>query len=1021
MLHREIEELRQSTSLRSGSEIQLLSGLISDQKMSLERLQVLREEMPMQSEMPIESSKRSLSGDKRYLDILEFSPDGYLVTDPSGIIQDSNKAASSLLNADRQLLLCKPMNIFVDKSDLKAFYDRIERLRSGEQVLAFEALLGSREGSKFMASVSAGPIFADGRLEGMLWHLRDITGQVQAEAALKRREKALREAYIDLERKIQERTEKLVEANCELMKSNEALQSEVVDHARAQRLLRLQRDLAIDINSARSMIESLGVILDAALEVDGIDCGGVYIIDESSGELGLTLYKGLSERFVESCSHYDADSFRAGMVRSGEWIYMGGRDLQGPPFRDLMEEGLRSLAALPMKYDGRVIACLNLASRTYDEIPLDARTALEALAASTAEIMARIKAEEELRESEERFKAIFETARDSIFIKDTSLQYTQVNPAMERLFCRPASELIGLTDIELFGFEAGSQVQRTDLRVLNGEVVEEEHTRPVNGAFRTFHVVKVPMSDGSGRITGLCGIARDITDRRLTDETVRRWSHIFENADWGVVFSSGDERKFEMVNPAYARMHRYSVEELIGEPITKVFPSDDWESLERHIQIAHERGHYIFEADHIRKDGSRFPAANDVTTLRDEDGRIMGRIVYVQDITERKIAEEMLLKAKEAAEAAAVAKTEFLATMSHEIRTPMNAVIGMTSILLEDGLTKEQRDCVETIRSSGDALLAIINDILDLSKIDREGAKREYQPLDLHECLKSSIELVASEASKKGLGLTCAVGEGVPGTILSDVNRLRQVLVNLIGNAVKFTEAGRILITASARNMESDLYEISFSIEDTGIGIPHESLGKLFLPFSQVDMSTTRRYGGTGLGLAISKRLVELMDGKIWAESSPGIGSIFHFTIRARCAEMEEQREVKDLPKSDRPARRAMHILLAEDSLVSQKMTMLMLHRLGYRADAVADGLEVLEALKRQQYDVILMDVQMPDMDGLEATRAIRRQWPLGPKIIAVTAYALEGDRERCIEAGMDGYLAKPIKMEELRSILESI
>ncbi|HWQ18830.1 MAG TPA: ATP-binding protein, partial [Methanotrichaceae archaeon] len=748
MLHREIEELKQCTSYDPSSKIQLLSRLLSDLRASLEELQA-RQEMPGQREGQFGPAADLDGEDKRHLDLLEFAPDGYLVTDLYGIIKEANGAASSLLGVDRHFLLCKPMSIFLDESDLKALSAQMDRLKKGEQIPAFEMPMGFHEEPKFLASVSGSPIFANGNLVGMLWLLRDITRQSQAEAALKKSEKALRESRANLERKVQERT-------AQLTRVNQNLQKEVSERLEAEEALR---------ESERRLIDTIDFLPDATFVIDN---------------------------------------------------------------------------------EGRVIAW---------------------------------------------------------------------NHAIEALTGIKARDILGKGDYE--------------------------YAIPFFGERRPILIDLVLRPDSV--------IERD-----------------------------------------YANLERRDGM-LVGEAYVPCL-----------------------------NDGKAFMWGK-AAILYDCSGKIVGAIESIRDITDRKKSEEALLKAKEAAEAAAKAKTEFLATMSHEIRTPMNAVIGMTSLLLDDSLTPEQRDCVETIRSSGDALLAVINDILDLSKIEREGARREYQPLDLHECLKSSIELVASEASKKGLGLTCAIDEAVPVTILSDVNRLRQVLVNLIGNAVKFTESGRISITVVARNLEDGLYEIRFSIDDTGIGIPQESLDKLFQPFSQVDMSNTRRYGGTGLGLAISRRLVELMDGRIWAESIPAKGSIFHFTILARSAEMEEQRAVKEMQSVRPHPRRAIHILLAEDSLVSQKMTMLMLYRLGYRADAVANGLEVLEALKRQHYDVILMDVQMPEMDGLEATRAIRRLWSLGPKIIAITAYALEGDREMCIEAGMDGYLAKPIKIEELRLMLENI
>ena len=478
------------------------------------------------------------------------------------------------------------------------------------------------------------------------------------------------------------------------------------------------------------------------------------------------------------------------------------------------------------------------------------------------------------------------------------------------------------------------------------------------------------------------------------------------------------------VNPAFARLFGYNSPQEMIACVTDIGqqlynnPKDRERAIKQIIEQGYLEG---FELEVHRRDGTKFWVSMNTRIVRDEDG--LHYDGTVEDITKRKRAEDMLRAAKEVAEAATKSKSDFLANMSHEIRTPMNAVIGMTCLLLDEELTAIQKDYVETIRSSGEALLDIINDILDISKIEGGMMEMEHQPFSLQRCIEESIELGAENAAKKGLEMEYEIEQDIPDVVLGDYARLRQVLINLIGNAVKFTEKGCISIFVSGGKSDDGSYEIHFAVKDSGIGIPDDKADRLFQLFSQVDASTARRYGGTGLGLAISKKLVQMMNGRIWAESRPGIGSIFHFTIKVQPTQIalaDEGKRASSIKAVSQDQDPPLRILLAEDNLINQRVALHMLAKLGLMGDVASNGQEVLQALESHRYDVILMDVQMPEMDGLETTKTIRKMWPDGPRIIAMTAAAFKSDREMCIDAGMDDYIRKPVRIDELAAALKS-
>ncbi|WP_438479424.1 response regulator [Oleiharenicola lentus] len=783
----------------------------------------------------------------------------------------------------------------------------------------------------------------------------------------------------------------------------------------------------------------------------------------------------------------------------------------------------------------------------------------------------RRKVEARLKATDERLNLALDSTQVGVYEWDVESDQFYCTPSVWKItgYDPSAMPATGQGWLNLLPESDQARVRSVIEAHFNGETpfIELEHCIPhQNGEWIWIALrAKCTSFSAAHRPLRVLGTLQNINARKLADEALRlsqaesrKLSLVASKTDNAVIITD-ELGRIEWVNESYSRLTGRRLADVATRPLVELLsnPEGTSDTVQRVSAALKQQEPVTLDIVQLAIANRKFHVHLDVQPVLNDLGGVENFIAIETDITSRVETEQQLRRAKSEADAASRAKSEFLASMSHEIRTPMNGVIGMTSLMLETDVTVEQRDYLNTIRTSGDALLSIINEILDFSKIESGKMELETQPFDLTQCVEEAIDIFALQAAAKNIELAYSIAPSVPRCIVGDITRLRQVLVNLINNAIKFTSKGFVTIEIAALPVDpanplpDDKLKLDFRITDTGIGIPAERLSLLFKPFSQVDSSTTRKYGGTGLGLAICDRLCQLMGGRVAVESTAGKGSCFHFTITtsavtfdantppsfkplpggrilvvddhrvnrtalhdalaswnltpvmatnvaealalaeqsiftaaivdqnldgvsamdlvaklrtlfpkmpvvlytgaSESARRGENPDAKTyrLPKPVKPF--ALHevlrktigdpsdsvsaspivpitavrladnipldILLVEDNLVNQKVAQRFLNRMGYTADCVANGLEAVQSALSHNYQLILMDVQMPEMDGYEATREIRAKLPPGqrPIIIALTANAMQGDRERCLEAGMDDYVTKPMKIDELQ------
>lgn len=658
-----------------------------------------------------------------------------------------------------------------------------------------------------------------------------------------------------------------------------------------------------------------------------------------------------------------------------------------------------------------------------------------------------------LANSDELYHSLVDRLPIHVTRIDLHGKITFANETFCQLVGRPVEALIGLTDFDFSPAELAEKYQRDNQQVAtSGKALHAIEENRLDGQLSYYEVWKLPVYNNCGQVVEIQAVFWDVTEREENRSALARERDLLRtlmDSLPDLIYVKDANGRYITVNRSLQRLWgNPPLDSIVGETAFN-FVRDDLAAIYMQADqdvLRHDRAVIDSEEEVVTSTGEKRIYSTTKVPLHDQFGNVTGLVGIDRDITRRKRAEEELRQAREAAEAANQAKSDFLANMSHEIRTPLNAVIGITDLLLEGDLGQVHREYLEIIRESGESLMVVINDILDFSKIEAGRLELETKVFNLADVVRNATRALALRAHDRELKLACEFDPAAPEWVWGDAVRLRQVLTNLIGNAIKFTPHGEVTVSVQAVRDSEQRVELLFQVRDTGIGIPPDKLDHIFKAFAQADASTTRRFGGTGLGLAICTRLVQAMGGQLQVQSRVNEGSEFYFSLRllksasphgdhdapsamnGRETSTRSAEETRRVPTMNGDAvvdeKPSLRILLAEDSRMNQVLAIGILQREGHTVTVANDGLEAVGAFQSDAFDLILMDVQMPEMDGLQATAAIREiEATTGGHIpiLAMTAHALTGDRERCLASGMDGYLSKPFRLAELVTAIENL